>query len=273
MSAPHRHPIAMASGVMPEAGPVDLVECAAAAGFEFGGMWVEIADWTAATTRAVKAALRETGLPLLDVEVIWLKPGPPDPGHIRIVDIALELGAPNLLCVSSDPDDAATAAKLALLAERAGSAARVNLEFGLFTEVKTMAQAVAIAEQVAHPAMGVLVDSLHWCRSGGTIAQLGDLPRHLISYAQLCDAPMPGADPADGAAILTEAIDGRVPLGQGGLPLGPVLDALPAGLPIAIEERSLTLRTAFPDLRDRARELRRTSLGWFERYWARSAPI
>ena len=34
---PAHHPIAMASGIMPEATPVQLVEAAAAAGFDFGG--------------------------------------------------------------------------------------------------------------------------------------------------------------------------------------------------------------------------------------------
>lgn len=57
----------------------------------------------------------------------------------------------------------------------------------------------------------------------------------------------------------------RVPLRQGGLDLVGLLDAPPDGLPIAIEERSKALRDGFPDLFDRARELMRTSKGWFER--------
>lgn len=36
-----RHPIAMASGIMPEATHVQLVEAAAHAGFDLGGMWME----------------------------------------------------------------------------------------------------------------------------------------------------------------------------------------------------------------------------------------
>jgi sugar phosphate isomerase/epimerase len=254
------HPIAMASGIMPEATPIDLVETAAAAGFDFGGMWIEPDLWTDATTRQVAQALAATGLPLLDVEVVWLKPGPPDPWHRRIVEIGAELGAQNVLCVSSDPDLGATRDKLAMLMD-AGAAhgIRVNLEFGLFTEVKTIHAATALLREIDSPAAGLLVDALHWARSGGTLEDIAAIPSRWLGYAQLCDAPMPGADPADPEAILEEALDGRVALGAGGLPLTALLDRLPPGLPLAIEERSKVLRDGFPDLTDRARELARTT--------------
>ena len=260
------HPIAMASGIMPEATPVQLVEAAAHAGFDFGGMWIEPDQWTDATTREVKAALAATGLALLDIEVVWIQPGPLDPAHRRIVDVGKELGARNVLCVSSDPDSGAARDKLAALMEHAGSDIRINLEFGLFTEVKTIGQAAAILREIDLPAGGILIDALHWTRSGGTLADVAALPSASLSYAQLCDAPMPGADPADGEAILVEAIDGRMPLGQGGLDLAGLLAALPDGLPIGIEERSKALRDDFPDLNARAAELMRTSKAWLDRH-------
>ncbi|WP_088182977.1 sugar phosphate isomerase/epimerase family protein [Sphingobium sp. Z007] len=256
------HPLAMSAGIMPEATPVQLVEAAAHAGFDYGGMWIEVADWTAATTRAVKAALAATGLPLLDVEVVWIKPGPIDPDHLRIVDIGLELGARNVLCVSSDPDAGATRDKLAALMAHGGSSIRINLEFGLFTEVKTVQQASAILKEIEAPNMGLLIDALHWTRSGGTLADVAAVPVGWLGYAQLCDAPIPGADPGDADAILVEAIDGRVALGRGGLAIDELLAALPDGLPIGIEERSKVLRDGFPDFNARAAELMRTSRAW-----------
>ncbi|MEC3910961.1 TIM barrel protein [Sphingobium sp. CR2-8] len=257
-----RHPLAMSAGIMPEATPVQLVEAAAQAGFDYGGMWVEMADWTTATTREVRAALAATGLPLLDVEVVWIKPGPLDPDHLRIVDIGLELGAHNVLCVSSDPDAGATRDKLAALMAHGGSGIRVNLEFGLFTAVKTIDQASAILREIDAPNMGLLIDALHWTRSGGTLADVAAVPIEWLGYAQLCDAPMPGADPGDPDAILVEAIDGRVALGRGGLAIDGLLAGLPDGLPIGIEERSKALREDFPDFNDRAAELMRTSRAW-----------
>lgn len=259
------NPICMASGIMPDAKPLQLVEAASRAGFNYGGMWIEPGEWSGQTTREVKAALRESGLPLIDVEVVWIKPGPPDPDHSRIVDIGMELGARNVLCVSSDPDMGATRDKLAMLAEQAGDIIRINLEFGLFTEVKTIGQASFIIEEVGVSAMGMLIDSLHWRRSGGTLNEVAVVPHAWLSYVQLCDAPDPGANPADPDAILIEAIDGRVAMGKGGLPLKSLYDLLPAGIPIAIEERSKGLRDAFPDFNERAAEMLRTTRAWMER--------
>ncbi|CAN5433601.1 sugar phosphate isomerase/epimerase [soil metagenome] len=259
------HPIAMASGIMPEATPVQLIEAAAHAGFDLGGMWIEPDQWTASTTRDVRAAMAASGLQLLDIEVVWIKPGALDPDHLRIVDVGMELGARNVLCVSSDPDAGATRDKLAaLMAHAAGGDIRINLEFGLFTAVKTIRQASAILCAIDAPNMGLLVDALHWTRSGGTVADLAAVPAEWLGYAQLCDAPMPGADPADPNAILVEALDGRVALGRGGLAIGAMLDALPAGLPIGIEERSKALRDGFPDVLARAVELMRTSRAWMD---------
>lgn len=262
-----RHPLAMASGIMPEATPVEMVEAAAYAGFDYGGMWIDASTWTDATTRAVAARLADTGLKLLDVEVVWIKPGPLDPDHLRIIDIGAELGAANVLCVSSDPDRSATRDKLAALIERgAAGGIRVNLEFGLFTEVKTIGAATALLAEIANPAAGLLVDALHWCRSGGTLADIDAIPAHWLGYAQLCDAPFPGADPVDPDAILIEAIDGRLPLGAGGLPLRDLLARLPDNLPIAIEERSKVLRDAYPDLNARAASVFRTSRAFLENH-------
>ncbi len=257
--------LSLAAGIMPEATPAQLIECAAASDFDFGGMWVERETWTPATTRAIRAAARDAGVDLLDVEVAWIMPGAPDPWLAELVDIAAELGARNLLVVSSDPDMAATAAKLQTLVTRAeGTGVRVNLEFGLFTEVKTLAMACSILDSIEGEAKALLVDTLHWARSGGTAAELAAIPHTWLSYCQPCDAPADPPDLTNFDAIIDDAINRRMPLGQGGLPLGAMVDALPASLPLAVEERSAALRDAFPDLVERAREVARTSRAWLD---------
>ena len=255
---------------MPEATPSQLVEAAASAGFDYGGMWVERDDWSPGMTRQIRQQLHDTQVPLLDVEVAWIMPGPSDPWLCELVEIGAELGAPNLLCVSSDPDRASTIAKFQEMVNRAeGTGLRVNLEFGLFTEVKTIHEATSILREIEGDAKGLLVDTLHWARSGGTAADLGAIPREWLGYAQPCDAPADPPDLADPEAIIEDALDRRCALGTGGLPLAEMIDALPV-LPWAIEERSLALRDAYPDLNERAREVARTSRVWFEGYESRS---
>ena len=258
-----RRQISLAAGIMPEATPAQLIECAAAADFDFGGIWVEKESWYPATTRAIRQQARDAGVELLDCEVAWIMPGPPDPWLTELVHIAAELGARNLLCVSSDPDMAATTAKFQTLVDAAkGTGVRVNLEFGIFTEVKTIQMARAILEAVEGEAKALLVDTLHWARSGGTAEDLKAIPRAWLSYCQPCDAPAEGPDVTDFDAIIDDAINRRMPLGRGGLPLAAMVDVLPDDLPMAVEERSATLRDNFPDLIERARECARTSRAW-----------
>lgn len=261
-----QHPIAMAAGIMPEANPVQLIEAAAFGGFDFCGMWFEPEHWTVQTTRGVRRAMDASGMRLLDIEVVWIKPGPPDPNHAWLVEVGAELGARNVLCVSSDPDMGATRDKLAaLMALGETLGIKVNLEFGLFTEVKTLAAARALVEGIGSPAGGVLVDSLHLQRSGGTPKDVAALPRHLLNYIQLCDAPADLAGEKTFDAIIKEAIDDRMPMGEGGLPLWDIIATLPDGLPIGIEERSKALRDAWPDLNARAKACRRSVKDFFER--------
>lgn len=264
-----RRLISLAAGIMPEATPAQLIEAAAAGSFDFGGMWAESDTWTPATTRAVRRQAREAGVRLLDLEVAWIKEGAPDPWLVELVDIAAELGAANLLCVSSDPDPEATAEKFQLMLDRAkGTDVRVNLEFGLFTEIKTIHHARAILEQVDGDAKALLVDTLHWTRSGGTAQDLAAIPREWLSYCQPCDAPGEPPDLSDDDAVIEDAVDHRRPLGQGGLAVAAMIDALPDTLPMAIEERSKVLRDAYPHLNERARQVARTSRAWLNAHAA-----
>ena len=264
-----RKRISLAAGIMPEATPTQLVEAAAFAEFDLGGMWVEQTDWTPATTRAVKRQLTDAGVELLDVEVAWIKAGQPDPWLSEVVEIAMELGAANVLCVSSDPDHRATAEKFQLLVDRAkGSDVRINLEFGLFTEVKSLPEARAILERIDGANKGLLCDALHWSRSGGTGAEIAALPREWIGYAQPCDAPAHGPDMNEPADIIDDAVNGRLAMGAGGLDLATFIDALPNEIPLAIEERSQVLRDAYPDLNERAAEVARTSRAWLDRHYS-----
>jgi sugar phosphate isomerase/epimerase len=255
--------ISFASGIVPEAGPVETILAATAGGFDATGLWVEPDKWTAATLAAARAALADSGLELLDVEVIWIKPGDDLDAHKACIDIGAELGAKNVLCVSSDPDMGATAARLAALCEHAeGSAMRVALEFGIFTEVKNLAMALALLDAVAHPLRALLIDPIHVDRSGSAIADIAALDPALLPYAQFCDAPAERPDPADFNAVIVDAIDLRRQCGEGGLPLAALYRALPPGIPLSIELRSIALRERFPDLGERARAVATATRRW-----------
>jgi sugar phosphate isomerase/epimerase len=262
--------LSLASGVVPELTPVATAEAAGRGGWPAVGLWVEPPQWTAQTTRDVHAALHAHALTVLDVEVIWLKPGPRDPDHLRILDIGAEVGARNALVVSSDTDTASAIDKFARLCAHGREVGlRVALEFGFFTEVRSLAEAVAIVEAADHPAGAILIDPLHLERTGGTADDVAKLPREWLPYAQFCDAPMrgPGAGRNNVEEIIREALDDRVQCGDGALPQVEVLRALPDALPLSIELRSKFLRDTYPDAAERAR----VTLDATRRFLARAA--
>lgn len=145
------------------------------------------------------------------------------------------------------------------------------LEFGLFTEVKTIGAASAILRAVDHPAMRLLADTLHLDRSGGTVADLAAIPRGWLSYAQFCDAPAQRPDPADADAIIDDAVWKRDLPGDGALDLDGFVGALPAGLPLSLELRSKALYDAYPDGGDRAVALAQATRRYFAGKAARLA--
>ena len=57
------HKISLASGVVPEFGPVETVDAAAGGGWDAAGLWVEPAHWTVETTRGVRQRLATPACP------------------------------------------------------------------------------------------------------------------------------------------------------------------------------------------------------------------
>ncbi|MDB5482695.1 MAG: hypothetical protein JWO83_3748 [Caulobacteraceae bacterium] len=258
--------LSLAAGVMPDFTPEETVAAAAAAGWDAAGIWVDMKLWTPRTTREVQRRLEDGGLPALDAEVVWIRPGPDDPDHFRLIDIAAELGAPNVLVVSSAPDAGETADKLGRLSDHAAAAGvRVSLEFGAFTTVRSLADALDVLALCGRPEAGLLVDPLHFARTGGQPADLVGIDRGRFAYAQFCDAASQGPRADDVPAIIEEALDLRLMPGEGALPLSDFLSVLPLGTPLSVELRSKALRDGYADPVERSRALLAATNAWMAR--------
>ena len=184
--------------------------------------------------------------------VLAIAPDVPDARLDRIVAIGAELGAQYALAISTEPDSARTVDRFARLCERAAAGGmRLCLEFMRFTAVRTLTDALEVVRSAGHPAGAVLVDMLHLIRSGGAPDDLQGIDPALLPYTQLCDAP---AAPADDelATLVDEALNGRVLLGEGGLPVAEILARLPADCSMSCEILSSALRERFPDPAARA---------------------
>ena len=255
--------LSLAAGVMPDVSPQQTVAAAAESGWPAVGVWYDPATWTSATTIEMRDRIADAGLIALDIEVIWLKPGPDDPAHFAAIDAGAAIGARNVLVVSSEPEPGRTAEKLQRLSDHAAAAEmRVCVEFAAFTTVGNLQSALSILDQSGCEAVGLLIDPLHLARTGGTPADLAVIDASRFPYAQFCDAPAHGPPPSDIAAIIHEALDLRLMPGAGQLPLTQLLAVLPRNVPLSVELRSAALRDTYPDPAERARALLTATQQW-----------
>lgn len=246
------YPLSLAAGNVQEFTPPEMVTAAQQTGFDMTGLWVDMDVWTPKTTREVKRRLADGTIGVLDVEVVWIQPGDHDPAHDSIIEIGGDVGAKFVLIVSSDPDRSNTKRRFERLCDRAANAGLTAvLEFLPITEIKSIDDAIDVVTDVGHPSSGILVDTLHLIRSGGSAAQIKDLSPTLFPYCQIADAP-PKLPEDTFENFMSEAIDGRLLPGDGQLPLADIMHALPRDLPISPEIRSLALRDAFPAIDKRA---------------------
>lgn len=245
--------LSLAAGVCPETGPADFVDACAAAGWAACGIWFDAASWTDATTAAVRQRLDDTGLIALDMEPVFVTP---DGDHgDRMIDAAAALGARNLLVVSRGVSDEQFTERFAELCDLARPHdIGCSVEFMRFMSVQDLPQSLQVLDAAQRPNGGVLIDNLHLARTGGTVDEVRDIAPERLPYAQLCDAPLLAPDD-----LYTEAIDGRLVLGDGGLPVRELVDALPAHTALSMEIRSTALRSGFLDPTERARHVLATT--------------
>ena len=184
--------------------------------------------------RALAPLLRQTGVKVWDVEIIRINERTQPQDHLPLMEAASLLGARRIKTVCDCDDLALSAALLARLVDLAAPfGLTVDLEYMIFSGVKSLRAALAIVDAVAKPNLQVLVDALHWMRAGDMAADIRAAPPSRIGYVQLCDGPRLG--PVGDVALIAEARTSRMPPGESEFPLGALLDAMPAGCPVSIE--------------------------------------
>ncbi|MDG1926086.1 MAG: TIM barrel protein, partial [Pseudomonadales bacterium] len=244
---------ALAAGCVPDAAPWDIPRIAAGAGFHSSGMWVDPkTTWGSDALAKTQQALTETNIALVDVEVAWLEKNSRATDIQKlIVDVGLALGARNLLVVSRHEDYNASIDQFRDLCERAGGGLRVCLEFGEFTQIKSLQAANAFIDAVDHPSAGILIDLMHIARSKEA---LPDLTASRFPYVQACDFLQSSTD-MTGRDYIQAAVDDRYCLGEGEAEASRIDTVRQSDLDISLEIRSRALRETFPDPVQRAQAI------------------
>jgi len=188
-----------------------------------------------------KAALAETlaagagtGVGVFDLEIVRLGAEFRADALLPFLETGARLGARAMLVAGDDPDEARLTASFAALCEAAAPfGLTADLEFMPWTRVPDARTALRIVAGAGTANGGVLVDALHYARSGSSLADIAAIPRARLHYAQLCDAPAEAPGTVEG--LVHAARRQRLLPGEGGIDLAGLIGALPRDLPISVE--------------------------------------
>ncbi|WP_435609597.1 sugar phosphate isomerase/epimerase family protein [Pseudomonas knackmussii] len=235
--------LSLAALTVLELSPPEMVEVAARAGYSHVGLRLVpataeeyhfplVAD--AELRRQTHARLRDSGVRVLDLEILRLKPDTRVADFEPILAVGAEFGGSELLVAGNDPDEARLTEHFAELCELAdGYSLRPHLEFMPWTDAPDLHTAWRVVRNAGMNNACVLVDAFHFNRSGSALNDLAQIPPERLRYAQLCDVA--GPRPADMQEILRQARNERRFPGDGDCDLAGLLKTLPANIPLSLE--------------------------------------
>jgi sugar phosphate isomerase/epimerase len=177
---------------------------------------------------------------VLDVELARLGPDEAPEDYLALLEAAATIGARHIVGQVRDPDPQRGADQFGRLCELAdGFGLTVDLEFPSWMEVGTLSAAATMLDAVRRSNAGLLVDALHFFRSGSRPEDLDPLPREWFRCVQLCDAA--ATAPASVNDVIHAARAGRSLPGYGELDLSGLLAHLPV-VPYSLEVPNDVLR-------------------------------
>lgn len=223
--------------------PPELIDAAAAAGYQYVGLRLTKVTMEEphyplahdpALMRATKTHLAATGVQVLDVELARLTSSDNPRDYRRFLETGAELGARHVIAQLPDANFDRKVERFAELCELAQPFdLTVDLEFPSWTETGTLDEAARVLRAAAQPNAGMLVDLLHFARSGSSIETLASLPREWFHFVHVCDAPVEIPPTTEG--LIHTARFERLAPGEGGIDMAAILAALPTGIPYALE--------------------------------------
>lgn len=176
----------------------------------------------------------------LDVEIpyvdgLWIGPNTIVADYESAFETAARIGAERFLIVGVDPEESRFIDNFSLACELSSRfGISLAIEFIPYSAIKSLPMARNIIKRAGIPNSGLVVDTLHLYRSGGTFEDLFAVEKDLISILQVSDAPLrPDGDGIEG--LRNEARKSRLYLGHGSLPLAEMIQFLPEDFSIGVE--------------------------------------
>jgi len=242
-----------------DASPPEIVSIAAETGCQTISLFVQkpndrvdvpplIAD--TALRRETKRRMDDTGVRLGAIECFILTPDTDIGSFKAALEVGAGLGGNAAATVCFDPDEARfldNFGQLCTLAAEFGLGA--NIEFLAFSPMNTIGKTERFLAKAGLANAGIIVDSLHMVRTGGSPADIAGTKPGIIRYAQICDGPRTIAPELEQDEGLLQR---RIP-GEGEFPLAGFAASLPKDVTVGVEVPLMDLREAGIGPMERAR--------------------
>ena len=237
------HPLSLAALTVLGLSPEEHILCAKKTGYQ--GVGLRLIPATATETHypvlsdfsrkaRIKKLVKETGVKVLDIEVFRLEPKTVIRDYLPYIEFGVELGTKNMLVAGYDPDWSRMTENWEALCELSHSfGIKPHLEPMPWTYVRSYLDAARLLESTTKNFGAILIDPIHFFRTGGHLDQISSDHISRVSYIQLSDAPI--EVPKDMTEVLRQAREDRLPPGEGQLPLRDLLAKFPSDLPISLE--------------------------------------
>jgi len=186
--------------------------------------------------RNTKAALAETGVKLLDLELARVLTDTEPKSYVPAMEVAAELGARHVISSAWTADRTdrnfliERYSEICDLAKPFGLT--VDLEFPSFSRLTNLQEAADIVRAANRPNGGIMVDTLYIYYSQVKLEELDALPREWFHMAHLCDAPAGIPETVDGKKQI--AREGRLYAGEGVINIAEIFEHMPQ-VPYSIE--------------------------------------
>jgi sugar phosphate isomerase/epimerase len=186
--------------------------------------------------RELKAVLADRGVAISIAEGLGVSSDIDATDRAADMDVFADLGALRVNAADMGAERERAYDQFAILAGMAAERdMELSIEFCPIFTIRSLPEALAAVRHIGEGKATVLIDSMHFFRSGGKVREIAELDPALIGHVQLSDAPRKGAKADDRGAYMAEAMSGRMIPGQGELPMREFVEALPRGQVLGLE--------------------------------------
>lgn len=175
--------------------------------------------------RETKLAAEQEGIVINDIENARIFNNVDVKEYERDLDAAAQLGVHEILTNIWTPDTSFAEEAFCKLCEIAAQySIHVNLEIVTWSAIPGIREALHLLNRTRCSNQGIVLDTIHFYRSGNTIQDLADVPKEWFRYVHLCDAP---AEIPVGEELVRTGLEERLIPGEGAIDIKGILQALP----------------------------------------------